>query len=57
MIDECGADAEFDAEEVAGDMPDTPNTWSDRSRIQDPVNGIELAGALFSCCNEPSRLS
>ena len=35
---------EFDADEMSERMPPYPNTWSDGSKIQDPVSKIETAG-------------
>ena len=39
----------FDASEVADIMSDCPNTWSDGSKVQDPISGHEITGAgVFS---------
>ena len=39
----------FDTGEVADFMPDSPHTWSDGSRFQDPISGKEVAGTgVFS---------
>ena len=46
MMDEWAMDDEFDAEEMAEQMPPSPNTWSVGGRIQDPVSEIEAAGLL-----------
>ena len=42
-------DDEFDASEVADITSDSPNTWSDGSKVQDPISGHEITGAgVFS---------
>ena len=44
-----GVGVEFVADKVPVYVLDTPNTWSDGSKVQDPVSGIEVAGAkIFS---------
>ena len=40
MVDEWAMDDEFDADEMSG----AHETWSDGSKIQDPVSKIETAG-------------
>ena len=49
MIDHWAMDDVFDTGEVADFMPDSPDTWSDGSRFQDPISGKEIAGGgVFS---------
>ena len=43
MIDDWVMDDELDTSDVADFMSDSPNTWSDGSKVQDPIPGKEIA--------------
>ena len=45
MIGDWAMGDEFNADEMADQMPPSPNTWSDGSTIQNPVSKIGTAGA------------
>ena len=48
MIDHWVMDDEFDTNEVADFMPDSPNNWSDGIRVQDPSSGKGLLVLEYS---------
>ena len=49
LVAELGLPHDFDADEVAAQMPDTPEIWSDGSLVLDSVTGVSAAGAgLFA---------
>ena len=45
LVAECGLPHDFDADDVAARMPDTPEIWSDGSLVLDSVAGVSVAGA------------
>ena len=49
LVAELGVPHDFDADEVAAQMPDTPEILSDGSLVLDSVTGVSAAGAgLFA---------
>ena len=45
LVDHWVVNEEFDAEETAGYMPFSPDTWSDGNKIQDHISKVDIAGA------------